>query len=294
MRAIVTGSSGFIGHDLGLELLKSNSEVLGVDPIDSGTIVTHTTKIQEYDRDHKDRRGTAEILIDYVFHFGSPSSQVLFKDFPMEQTIETLSGLDAAVSLVARINHLKFNSKTQNWRDSDRKTILTQTKLVVPSTSSLYGVKNDYAFAKELVEHFCNIQEESISIPRIFAGYGPREGHKGEYASVIYQWCKAAVEHKEITIFRDGSQSRDFIYIDDIVDNVIEGRDRSGIWDLGTGVSTSFNEVIEIIQSQVGYRLKVKYVDKPTNYLESTKCESPISNPTSIEKGISKILMTMK
>lgn len=126
---------------------------------------------------------------------------------------------------------------------------------------------------------------------RIAAGYGPNEGHKGEYASVVYQWCQLMKKGQRPTIFGDGTQTRDFIYIDDIITNIHElaKAHTTGIVELGTGINTSFNEVVHTINKVLGTKIEPIYVSKPKQYVESTPVKA-CKTRFSLEDGIRKIL----
>lgn len=204
--------------------------------------------------------------LDYVFWFSAASSQILFKHAPEYCKKETLNGF------VNVLDYCKENN----------------IKLIYPSTASY---DNDYADTKRQLEW---IQSESpyknILGYKISAGYGPGEAHKGEYASIVYQFCKEMKEGKRPIVYGDGTQTRDFIYIDDIVDNIVENMDKTGIIDLGTGINHSFNEVVDIINDELKTNIKPIYIEKPKHYLKDTICENPIPCKSSLREGIKEIL----
>lgn len=106
-------------------------------------------------------------------------------------------------------------------------------------------------------------------------GYGPGEEIKGDFASPVYQFLSDTIARREPTIWGDGKQSRDLIYIADIVDVMAAALDLSGInyFDVGTGVNTDFNSIIRIISSIVGRDVKVKYIPKPRTYVNHTSAD---------------------
>jgi ADP-L-glycero-D-manno-heptose 6-epimerase len=125
---------------------------------------------------------------------------------------------------------------------------------------------------------------------RLFAGYGPGEEHKGKYASIIYQFCKQMIKDGRPVIWGDGTQSRDFVFIGDIVNTITENLDKTGIIDVGTGINTSFNEIIKIINQKLGKKIKPIYVKAPKNYTKETLCKNPIKTYLPVEFGIEVIL----
>lgn len=207
-----------------------------------------------------------------VYFFNSPSSNVLFDenlDYCVEETIND------------------FLKVLQYCRDN-------KTYLVYPSSATIYNKNTSYARCKSIIEELAQIYAIPSLGLRISAGYGPSEKHKGKYASVIYQWCKQIKRGERPVIFGDGTQTRDFIYEDDIADN-IENLARAhvtGVIDLGTGVNVSFNEVVAIINKVLRTNIEPLYVPKPAKYVQETKVKSS-PHKIALEEGIRKILNTV-
>ncbi len=207
-----------------------------------------------------------------VYFFDSPSSNVLFDenlDYCMEQSLFDL---------------LKV---LQYCRD-------TGAYLVYPSSATVYNKNTSYSRCKAAVEELAL----AYGIPslglRISAGYGPTEAHKGKYASVVYQWCRDMKNGISPVIFGDGNQTRDFIYVDDIADNIarLANEGATGILDIGTGVNTSFNELVATINHVLGTDIKPVYVDKPKNYVPETRVQSVPCKYT-LEAGVRKIIESL-
>lgn len=203
----------------------------------------------------------------YLFYFSSPSSQEIFKDSLDYSMAETINGFLGVVRF-CRENKIK---------------------LIYPSSATIYANKNAYAHCKSALEQIHQAYGGDVLGLRIFAGYGVGEEHKGEYASVVYKFCKQMVVGEQPVIWGNGEQSRDFVYIDDIIDTIIELKDTNGIFDIGTGVDTTFNEVVRLINKTLGKEIKSKYIKAPVNYLKDTPCQNPIKGKVSIEEGIKKI-----
>lgn len=205
--------------------------------------------------------------LDYLFLFGSPSSNIIFDqnlDYCMEETINS------------------FINAIQYCRDN-------KIKLIYPSSATIYNKNTSYARCKAILEEIQMIYAGDVLACRIFAGYGFEE-HKGEYASVIYQWCKQMKAGEQPIIYGDGTQTRDFIYVDDIADNIIANKDEVGFIDIGTGINNSFNDVVKTINKVLGTKIEPIYVNKPKQYVEETPCRYPCKCKVSLEEGIRKIL----
>lgn len=204
--------------------------------------------------------------LDILFLFGSPSSNIIFDqniDYCIDETLNS------------------FISAVRYCRDH-------AIKLVYPSSATVCNQNTSYAKCKAILELIHWSYGGDVLGLRIFAGYGMEES-KGEYASIVYQFCKQMVRGERPVVYGKGIQTRDFVYIDDIVDNIVNNLDKTGIIEIGTGVSTSFNQVIKLINEELGTSIKPIYQKKPAAYIEETKCDSPSKCKVSLEDGIHKI-----
>lgn len=237
---VITGSNGFLGG-----ALKKRLEELGWEVYE-----------------------TMRPDVDYVFLFGSPSSDHWFKyalSYSLRETIENF------------INAVDF-CKEHN------------IKLVYP-TSGVVGEGNtSYARCKQIIDILASIYSKNLLGFRIYAGYGVGEGHKGDYASIVYQFSKLMKAGQTPVIWGSGEQTRDFIYIDDIIDNIIRFKDEKGVIELGTGQSCSLNHVVELINKELGTNITPKHIEKPTAYIENSVCKNPCEYKVSLKEGIRKIL----
>lgn len=206
---------------------------------------------------------------DSVFYFAAPSSVILFNknlSYCMRETINSF------------IEILDFCRETGAY-------------LVYPSSATVYNKNNAYARCKAILEELQASYDVKALGLRISGCYGPNEGHKGEYASVIYQWCQLMKEGKSPVIWGDGTQTRDFIYIDDVIDAIMELSDEKteGIVDIGTGVNTSMNEIVQIINEELGTDIKPTYIGKPKGFIQDTPVRS-YTYKVSLREGIKKCL----
>jgi len=122
---------------------------------------------------------------------------------------------------------------------------------------------------------------------RIFPVYG-----NGENRTVISQWCRKMKAGFPISVNGDGTQTRDFIHVDDVVDNIISAIEysRTGIMDVGPGNPVSFNEIIKEIQSQLDIEGVIKYNPAPVGYSKGIQCHNPVPCKVSLEEGIRRII----
>ncbi len=264
MRTLVTGGAGFIGSNLVEELVRQGEDVIVLDDFSTGAaqnLERVKNKIKVI------RAPCSEILnlklesSELIFHFGIPSSSPMYRENP------ALVG--SAIGEFIRVMELAKRTKA---------------RVVYASSSSMYRgcpkpYREDmgaepfdyYTEARLAMERLARVYHqlhgvESVGL-RLFSVYGPHERAKGKYANVITQMLLS----DEFTIYGDGSQTRDFIHVDDVVRAIILAADQRGILvlNVGTGRETSFNEVAGLIQKLKP--LKIKYAPNPIkNYVDET------------------------
>lgn len=240
IRVAITGHSGFLGKNLVTQLQASGADVLKL----RGDVRDPATFSQV---DHSCR---------YLFHFGAPSSQVLFNRDPERCIDVTVTGFLNAVKAARRVG----------------------AKLVFPSTGILSAGSsvNEYARCKKICEDVLVGSRLLWAGVRLFAAYGPGEVHKHEYASVPYLLASDMNAGRSPVIYGDGSQVRDFIYITDAVNAILKAGDivRRETVDVGSGSQISFNDIYEYLAHIIEDAPLPTYVDAPSGYVESTLADS--------------------
>ena len=287
---LITGGFGFIGKPLTEELLKKNCAI---------TIFDKSKKIPKEFKLKKNLKiitgNCKEVNLekkikgdfDFIFHFGAPSSIVQFKEKEASRLSDTIIGF---------LNIAKLG---------ENKSV---DKIVYPSSGSVYGyakppqkennmlqTTNLYGVGKIACENTASVYNRIDSVGlRIFAGYGPGEDHKNHFASPLTLFLKSILKNESPLIFGDGKQSRDFVYIDDMIKCIITAAEKKTpkILNVGSGKSHTFLEVIDIINKQLKKNVNPKFIKKPVNYLENTQAD--ITNlkrylrikPMSLEQGL--------
>lgn len=268
---IVTGSNGFIGSNLIKHLNKSGfKDILAVDDLSKAE-----NQKNIYDCEVKDLIDLEDLSstllkpsmrkgIDYVFHQGACSdttewdinyllkNNYYFSKFLLEFCDEQSIPFLYASSASVYGNEQNFRENKENERPI-----------------------NLYAYSKYIFDQLVRKKINKISSQvvglRYFNVYGPREAHKGEMASVAYHLHQQLTESNEVKLFGEfdgfkaGHQRRDFIHVDDVIDvNLwfMKNQNFSGIFNVGTGKSQTFNEVAEAIinWNQKG---KITYIPFP-------------------------------
>lgn len=144
-----------------------------------------------------------------------------------------------------------------NTRDTQRYLSIAraqQCPMVFASSAAAANPTNPYAASKAAAEAWCQAYRHSygltVSILRFGNVYGPGSAHK---SSVVAKMCTDAIRKGEITIHGDGSQLRDFVYVEDVVDAILRYRD--GLWSVRTGDLNTVARVAEIIAALSGAKI---------------------------------------
>ena len=255
MKCLVTGGAGFIGSNLALELEKQGHEVVVVDNFLTGNkdnLKGFDGKIIEIDvADNFDLNEN----FDVIFH----EAAITDPRYPNDE--ET------------------YNKNLQGFKNIIELAKKNNAKLIYASTASLYGngptpMKEDQE--KEILSAYGKSKLEMDNIAsklfdkmhivglRYFNVFGPREKYKNRAASMIYHLGKQIKSGKRPRIFKFGEQIRDHIYVKDAVNAAITAVNaKSGIYNVGTGIATTFNVLIKALNEVLGKNFEPEYFDMP-------------------------------
>ncbi|MFD1515319.1 NAD-dependent epimerase/dehydratase family protein [Halomarina rubra] len=271
-RVLVTGGAGFIGSNLANALAEGN-DVIALDDTYLGTADNLDPAVQFVEGSVLDDDLPSDV--DVLFHLAALSSRNMHEDDPMRG---------------ARVNVEGFINTVEQVRADGCETV------VYASTSSIYGSQTDpcsedmpveartgYEASKmareEYAEYYSNFHDLSMAGMRFFSvyqGYGGAEEHKGEYANLIAQFAEKIANEESPVIYGDGTQTRDFTYVDDVVSGLELAADEEldGIYNLGTGDAYSINTLIERLNEVLGRSVEPEYVENPLkNYVHDTKAD---------------------
>ena len=331
LKLVVTGGAGFIGSNLANALVRLDLEQ--IKKVKMNVKETNAAEDRRYDNyingNSRDLSNINEVIAVDDLSLGSPSNlspKVSFvKGSVMdEEFIQTLTkGCDY-------IFHQAALSSSPMFIDDPRKGLGVNVmgfmnvmesakrnkvkKVIYASSSSLYnGLPGPYKetavispktfyessfLCREITAKTYYLEHAVNSVGlRYFSVYGPNEKHKGKFANNISQFIWDMQKGKNPIIYGDGSQSRDFTFVDDVVQaNILamikeeqqqkippynysesQGNNRGApynIYNIGTGTETSFNQVIEIINKLLGTKIRPIYVNNPIhNYVQHTRAD---------------------
>lgn len=266
-KILVTGGAGFIGSNF-CNINREKYDIVALDNLFLGTPENLDPEVKFIQGDAckmEDLEKCGEHF-DYILHLAGTSSAPMFTD---EKLSEAYRNSVESFTTVCQFS-LKCGAK----------------KILFASTSSLYGNNpmplvetqqvtppNHYSVTKFLYEHCASCfqathPELDIIGFRFMSVYGPNEEAKGQYANMISQFVWDMARDKSPVIFGDGNQFRDFTNVKDIVQGItraIETEKKLGaeIFNIGTGDTCSFNEIIEQVNAAMGKNVEPTYIENP-------------------------------
>lgn len=269
MKCLVTGGAGFIGSNLAIYLEENSHQVVVADNFSSGhkdNISKFKGKVVNLDLS---RNFNLNENFDVIFH----QAAITDPRYPDDKDTmrQNLEGFN---------NILQFAKKIK-------------AKLIYASTASLYGngpapqredqpkeLLSAYAKSKLIIDEMAchHFNDMHIVGLRYFNVFGPREEKKGRAASMVYHLAKQLIAGKRPRIFKMGEQKRDHIYVKDCVSANIKALEaKSGIYNVGTGVGTSFNSLVKVLNEVLGTDLEPEYIDMPyekKSYQSNTQADT--------------------
>jgi ADP-L-glycero-D-manno-heptose 6-epimerase len=269
---IVTGGCGFIGSNLIKTLnQRGRTDIIVVDDLSDGSkfINISACEIYDYQDKHQFIRHIEEGKIfmppvDAVIHLGACSTTTEWDGHYMMNNNYEYSKTLLHYCMARRIPFLYASSASVYGLGPDyRERRIAEQPL------------NVYAYSKFLFDqyvrrHFGTVTTQIVGF-RYFNVYGPHEQHKGSMASVAYHFNQQIKENGVARLFQgsdgygDGEQRRDFIYVDDAVDMTLwflEHPHKSGIFNVGTGHSQTFNDVARAVIAWYGQG-RIEYIPFP-------------------------------
>jgi UDP-glucose 4-epimerase len=262
-RVLVTGGAGFIGSNLA-NALAADNDVIVVDDLFLGSEANLIDAV-----DFRKRSVLEDDLptdVDVLFHLAALSSMQMHEDDPQRG---------------ARVNVEGFVNAVEQFVADGGDTIVYAT------TSSIYGDRTEpspesmsveartgYEASKLARERYAEYYDNyydglSVAGLRYFSVYqgmeGGAEGHKGEYANIIAQFADDVAAGESPVIYGDGTQTRDFTHVEDVVEATIAAaeHDLSGIYNVGTGEQYSFETVVEMLNDELDTDVDPEYVENP-------------------------------
>ena len=266
-KALVTGGAGFIGSHLTEKLHQNNIEVLVVDNLLTGK-KENLLSLDLENTIYGDVGSEETLKIiknfnpDVCFHLAAQSSVVISVEDPL---------LDFEHNLLQPVQLIKTLLETdckQFIFTSSGGTIFGEPEVIPTSEDDYAGEPvSPYGLAKkklnELIEVMLQNETMSYSILNLSNVYGPRQDPHGE-AGVMSIFTGKLMNNETPTIYGDGKQTRDYVYVLDVVDALIKSAetDDNLFLNIGTGVETSVNELVSILSQKISWDGEPEYAPK--------------------------------
>jgi len=265
LKLIVTGGCGFIGSHFVDLCVEKNDDLIILDSLLTGKMenIIDSKKSGHIEFLNNDIRNLNEIKskfidVDAIVHFAAYTGVMESLEKPLEFTDVNVMGTLNLLEICREFNIPKF---------------------ILASTGAVYGNQiapfhetmipdplSPYAASKVAAENFCksygNIYDITATVLRFTNVYGPRKSF-GPYANVIPKFVRSALHNSPVTIFGDGSQERDFVYVKDIAHACYSAleKGKNDIYNIGTGKNTSLTELINVLEETMNYKFKKNFVD---------------------------------
>lgn len=275
-KIVITGGAGFIGSTLTHALAKVdlNNEVVVIDNLSTGRIeniqdLIDNKKIEFFKNSITDLVLLQKTFrgVDFVFHQAAVASVPKSVEDPITTHNVNVTGT-LNVLLAARDNDVKkvvFSSSCAVYGNPP------ENQLPLKETTPPHPL-SPYAASKLMGEYYCNVFSEVYDLStvclRYFNVYGPRQDPNGEYAAVIPKFINRVKGDKPLIIYGDGKQTRDFVFVDDVVNaNILlaeKEETSSKIFNVASGNDISINDLSEsIIEMDNGFgkNIEILYED---------------------------------
>jgi UDP-glucose 4-epimerase len=239
---VVTGGAGFIGSHLVDALVARGDKVAIVDDLSSGLRANINPQATFYEADIRDAAALGKILSEFppdgIFHMAAIVSVQFSIEHPEDTFEVNVTGIKNIFN-AAKKARIVFSSSSAVYGD----VISGDVPAAVSETAPL-NPKSPYGMHKKMGEQYADISL------RYFNVYGPRQRGDSSYAGVIARFLEMTRQNKSLSIFGDGSQTRDFVHVSDVVAANILAMENTNISgeaiNIGSGKATSVKEIAEI------------------------------------------------
>ena len=269
MRILVTGGAGFIGSHLCERLLNDGSEVICLDNFFTGrkSNISHLLDNRAFELVRHDVTEPILLEVDQIYNFACPASPVHYQYNPVKTVKTNVMGMINMLGMAKRVGARILQASTSE---------VYGDPLVHPQTEDYHGNVNPIGLrscydegkrvAETLMMDYHRQNGVDTRIVRIFNTYGERMLEND--GRVVSNFIVQALRGEELTIYGDGTQTRSFCYVSDLVDGIVklmnaEADDIHMPVNLGNPGEFTMNELAEEVGTTTGKQIRIKYLDLP-------------------------------
>ena len=300
MKALVTGGAGFIGSHIAEELIKEKAEVRVLDNLSAGKMENIPAKGIEFIKgDITDRSILDDVLkdVDYVFHEAAQTSAAYSFTHPKTTWDINIRGTKLLLNAAVKAGIKRFIFASSHAVYGNALPPLKEAK----DTKPVSPLGDSKRMGELLMQEYHEKEGLDTVSLRYFNVYGPGEDADSAYSGVISRFINRLSKGKKPAVYGSGSQTRDFIFVDDAAHaNILAmkaGKTKAESYNIATGSALSVNELLKILKSALGSGIEPEFEpEKPGDIkysfadVEKAKEHLGFEAKTSIESGLKKTI----
>jgi len=269
-RVLVTGGAGFLGSHLCERLIADGNDVLCVDNYFTGRKdnIAHLLGNPNFEAMRHDVCFPLYVEVDEIYNLACPASPIHYQFDPVQTTKTSVIGAINMLGLAKRVKAKVFQASTSEVYGDP--TVHPQTEAYRGNVNPI-GPRACYDEGKRCAEtlffDYYRQHKTRIKVVRIFNTYGPRM-HPQD-GRVVSNFIVQALRGEDITVYGDGSQTRAFCYVDDLIEGWVRlmatGDDVTGPINIGNPTEIPVRELAERVIAQVGARSRIVYRPLPVD-----------------------------
>jgi UDP-glucose 4-epimerase len=281
MKVLITGGAGFIGSHIAEKYLERGADVYIIDDLSTGSL--ENIKHLQENKNHADKlfvtidtilnhESLLELVgtCDIVIHMAAAVGVQYILENPLSSIVTNIQGTEKVLELCNKFRKKVLIASTSEVYGKHTHAPLVETDNIIygPSTKSRWS----YAAAKLMDEFtalaYYRTKKLPVIIVRLFNTVGPRQS--GSYGMVIPRFVKQALRNEPLTVYGDGSQTRTFTYVNDVIDAIIkliESNDAVGeVINIGGVEEISISSIAERIKKLTNSKSKIKFLSYDEAY----------------------------